>query len=146
MEQWYDRDFKRGTEMVQGFASLMSMLGHLDLTKFSNQNSEPGGDSLSTMVLAGVGQVAMTHSALLQNPPPNIQPNKEDIKKLTELYKKLTHEKKLHNLEATCHFLTEMPPNANVPESTRAMLLKDCKASRDRLLARRRDSPGATDT
>jgi hypothetical protein len=109
IEQMYDKDFERKQENVRAFISLMSIFSNLDLTKFSKQFTEPGGDSLTTMVAAGVAQVALTHSARLQEPPPNITPKKEDIKNLIEQYKKQSDKNKLSNLRALDHFVEAMP-------------------------------------
>jgi hypothetical protein len=123
MEQWYDREFKMKTEMVRAFASLMSIFNNLDLTKFSNQFTEHGGDSLTVMAMAGAAQTAITHSAALQNPPANIQPNKEDVKKLIEQYKKLDNKGKRINL-TLLHRAVEALPETH---PMRELLLKELK-------------------
>ncbi|MDR0590608.1 MAG: hypothetical protein LBG09_02015 [Puniceicoccales bacterium] len=125
MEQWYDEEFKMQTEMVRAFASLMSIFNNLDLTKFSGQSLEPGGDSLTVMAMAGAAQVAITHSAALQNPPANIQPNKEDVKKLIEQYKNLDNKGKRLNLTHLLRAVEELPKT----DPMRELLLKECKTA-----------------
>jgi hypothetical protein len=111
------------TEMVRAFASLMSIFNNLDLTKFSNQFTEPGGDSLTLMAAAGAAQVSITHSANLQNLPTHIPPNKEDVKKLMEQYKKLGNKSKLRNL-TLLHSAVETLPEKH---PMRELLLKELK-------------------
>jgi hypothetical protein len=126
IENWRDNVSKMDAETVRAFTALMAIFGHLDLTKFPNQYLEPGGDSLTIAVASGAAQVALMHSASLQNLPPNAQFNKEDIKKLIELYKKQSNENKLKNLEMLNRFVDAMPET----NPMRATLKAICKPPR----------------
>jgi hypothetical protein len=57
------------------------------------------------MVAAGIAQVARTHSARLQEPPPNITPKKEDLKQLSEQYEKQSDKNKLISLRTIDYFV-----------------------------------------
>ncbi|MDR1303220.1 MAG: hypothetical protein LBJ81_01215 [Puniceicoccales bacterium] len=119
MEQWIDAEFEMQTENVRAFATLMSIFNNLDLTKFSKQFTEPGGDSLTVMVAAGAAQVAITHSAALQNLPTNVQLKKKDVKKLINLGKK---SRDLTNLQRAAEALPETDP-------MREPILKACESA-----------------
>jgi hypothetical protein len=117
IEQMYDKDFERKLEArkeeaMRGFLSLISMFNNFDLTKFSKQASEPGGDALTVMVAAGAAQVSLMHSARLQELPSNYIPQKEDLKQLMKQYKNKSKEAKIKNLMALDKFVEAMPETA----------------------------------
>ncbi|MDR1590546.1 MAG: hypothetical protein LBR92_00925 [Puniceicoccales bacterium] len=114
IEQMYDKDFERKLEArkeeaMRGFFSIMSMFNNLDLTKFSGKLKEAGGDSLITMAAAGAAQVALTHSARLQELPKNHIPQKADLKQLIKQYKNKSQAAKLNNLKLLNYCVEAMP-------------------------------------
>jgi hypothetical protein len=133
IEQMYDKDFERKLEarkeeVMRGFLSLISMFSNFDLTKFSKQASEPGGDALTVMVAAGAAQVSLTHSARLQELPTTFIPQKEDLKQLMKQYKNKSKEAKIKNLRLLDHCVEAMP-ETNPMKAILQKALKSVKPS-----------------
>ncbi|MDR2806990.1 MAG: hypothetical protein LBB11_02445 [Puniceicoccales bacterium] len=123
MEQWYDEEGDKAPQLknIRAFASLMSMLSNLDLTRFDDKFTENGGDSLASMAIAGMAQVAITHSARLQKPLPNVIPKKQDIVKAIEQYKKQSDKEKRNNLIVRDRLIEAMPSTHPMKEVLQAV-------------------------
>ncbi len=123
IEQAYDKECAErnaSEESVRAFASIMSMLGNLDLTALSNSFQEGNSQSLSVQVAAGSAQVALTHTAQLQEIPNKSCANKEDIKSLMQKHQQQTKAMKVKNLQALSKLVHTRPVDSKRLESVPA--------------------------
>ncbi|MDR1366876.1 MAG: hypothetical protein LBJ13_03150 [Puniceicoccales bacterium] len=111
-EQLHDEGFEPKDTNVRAFISLMSMLSHLDLTRMDDKFTENGDNSLASMAIAGMAQVAIMHSARLQEPLSNVTVSKQDIKKSIEDFNNQTKEEKLKTLINLAKIIDKIPMEA----------------------------------
>jgi hypothetical protein len=109
MEQVSDKDSERKQENIRSFMSCMSMLGNWDLTRMSDEFTDNRDNSLTSVAIAGIAQIARMHSARLQQPLSNVPIKKQDLKKAIEMFNSQTKEAKPISLITLAKIMDKIP-------------------------------------
>jgi hypothetical protein len=74
-----------------------------------DQFTENGDNSLTSVAISRMVQIALMHSARLQEPLPNVPVTKQDLKKAIEMFNSQTKEGKLRHLITLAKIMEKMP-------------------------------------
>ncbi|UPA28683.1 MAG: hypothetical protein LW808_001270 [Verrucomicrobiota bacterium] len=110
IEQAYDEAAKRiGSEQVQAFVSVLAMLNNFDLTNYEHTKVNGDPMSLSAIATAGCAQMALIHSAKLNNSTEIHTFNQKDLQKMLKDHQRRMNAGKKERLEVVSKLVAEIP-------------------------------------